>query len=287
MSLVDVETGEVVDVADRADATAICAEISAHVAHVNAHLGQLADHIAEGMRRKVWISLGYGSWTELVDAKGWVFRAATIPERVAIVEMLRTNGMSLRAIGKLVGTGVATVHEDLAAAGVRNPNTSATEPTEPATIVGQDGKQYPAARPTPAPSTDAEPTPSGDMADVDGADLPAGAGTVPSITEPTATATPGEPAPAGEPTDDVAEVIAAVMAGTPEEQARSRHLNRWFSQAGAWGPHDPEALAEAAPYAVNDLDDAIDRFERRVVEFAATYRKARRSGLRVLEGGRR
>src|SRR5690606_19596771 len=103
MTLVNAETGELVDLADEASAVELVARIDAQVSTVNTEAGVLVELCADALRSKAWVSLGYGSWSDLCDSKGWEFRPRTGTDRAALAQVMRENGMSYRAIGKLVG----------------------------------------------------------------------------------------------------------------------------------------------------------------------------------------
>ena len=64
------------------------------------------------------LALGYRSWDDYVDARLGDLRI-TVPRerRPAVVHTLSHAHMSLRAIAKLLGVGVATVHRELTAGG--------------------------------------------------------------------------------------------------------------------------------------------------------------------------
>jgi hypothetical protein len=77
-------------------------------------------------------------------------------QRRALVQKLRAQGMSQRAIAQTVGVDVSTINRDLrgtiSGVAFATPEMPST-PTQPATIKGRDGKEYPAAKPKPAPLT--------------------------------------------------------------------------------------------------------------------------------------
>lgn len=94
--------------------------------------------IIEAYYGRAWSALDYESWDAYVAGE---FKTAPLAmpreDRKAQVASLRSQGLSLRAIGAVTGTSEATVHSDLA--GVQN--------LTPASITGIDGKAYPASRP--------------------------------------------------------------------------------------------------------------------------------------------
>ena len=137
MSLVNAETGELVDIADAEEAREIIAATSGAIAHMNAWTAKAIEQIVQAWERKVWIAEGLGSWDELVEAKNWHWRPNTQGERSAVAEIFRQKGFSLRAIGTVLASGQQTIARDLA--GVPNGT--------PAEIRGTDGKTYSATQP--------------------------------------------------------------------------------------------------------------------------------------------
>lgn len=150
MSLVDAETGEVVEILDAGEAVTLAKKITAQNDRVNIEAGALVELVADALKGKAWIGLGYGSWSDLVDAMGWEFRPATTTDRAALGQLLRDSGMSYRAIGKVVGVNDRTIRRDLAgaanAAGV--PLGTPVLNETPDGITGIDGKTYPAKNTT-------------------------------------------------------------------------------------------------------------------------------------------
>ena len=101
------------------------------------------EYVAIAYQGRAHIALGYESWDEYVDARLGDLRL-TVPreERGAVVQSLSRAQLSLRAIAKVLGVDVATVHRSL---GAREP-AAADRAEEPAPIRGRDGKQYPRRR---------------------------------------------------------------------------------------------------------------------------------------------
>ena len=144
MSLVDTTTGEVVDLLDAGQALALVKKIGGQLDRVNVETGSLVELVADALKGKAWVSLGYGSWVEMVEALRWEFRPATTTDRAALSLALRESGMSLRAIGKVVGANHQTVANDLS----KNRHLPETgQVNEPEQVHATDGKTYPATRP--------------------------------------------------------------------------------------------------------------------------------------------
>lgn len=132
-----VQVVEVVTILDATTAEALAEQITEQTENLNVEAGKLVDLIAEALHGKAWVALGYGSWSELCEAKRWEFNPRTSTDRAALAAMLRSNGMSFREIGKLVGASTGTIRNDLS--GVQN--------CTPAEVTGADGKTYSARRP--------------------------------------------------------------------------------------------------------------------------------------------
>jgi len=103
-----------------------------------------------------WKALGYASWDEYVQREfGNLYLRPPREEREEIVSSMRDAGMSVRAIATATQLGRDTVHRELSSPGVRNRTPVHADGTEPGNgidetrILGQDGRQYPAHKPTP------------------------------------------------------------------------------------------------------------------------------------------
>ena len=105
------------------------------------------EYIAIAYQGRAHIALGYDTWDAYADDRLGDLRL-TVPrqERGAVVQSLSRAQMSLRAIAKVLGVDVATVHRTLGA----NEPADSDEAERAAPIRGRDGKQYPRRRrPTP------------------------------------------------------------------------------------------------------------------------------------------
>ena len=105
-------------------------------------LDRVWEFIALAYKGRAFLALGYGSWDEYVDARFGDLRLAVPREhRTQVVATLAGARMSVRAIAKLLGVGVATVHRELVrSTGV--PNGTPQQPDAVSTL-GRDGKSYP------------------------------------------------------------------------------------------------------------------------------------------------
>lgn len=139
MSVVDTATGEVVDILDKDSAFILAKRITRQAAKVNSEAGHLVELIADALKGKAWVALGYGSWGDMVDAQGWEFTPRTSTDRAALAQVFRESGMSYRAIGKLVGASKSQIERDVE--GIV-PNG-----TMPQSVHTTDGRTYPASRP--------------------------------------------------------------------------------------------------------------------------------------------
>lgn len=137
MTLVDPTNGVPVEIADEQEATRLAAEISSAIAHMNARTGAAIEAMVTGYKARIWIALGLGSWEELVDERNWKWKPLTSEDRAAFGEVFRSNGMSFRSIGRLMGADDRTIRRDLA--GAAN--------AAPAEVQGADGKTYSATKP--------------------------------------------------------------------------------------------------------------------------------------------
>lgn len=105
------------------------------------------EYVAVAYQGRAHIALGYESWDEYVDDRLGDLRL-TVPreERGAVVQSLSRAQLSLRAIAKVLGVDVATVHRAL---GASDPTDSGVGGDgESAPIRGRDGKCYPRRRRT-------------------------------------------------------------------------------------------------------------------------------------------
>jgi hypothetical protein len=107
------------------------------------------EYIAIAYQGRAHIALGYASWDEYVDDRLSDLRLAVPREqRGVVVQSLSRAQMSLRAIAKVLGVDVATVHRALGA----SDSAEIDDAEAPAPIRGRDGKKYPRRRgPTATP----------------------------------------------------------------------------------------------------------------------------------------
>lgn len=152
--LVDVVTGEVIDVAlTPAQARELTDRIrqTLHVGH---------DLIVEAFRGSAWSVLGYSSWDAYCAGEFAGARMVRLDreQRREIVAEMRQAGMSSRAIASGIGVDHATVARDVHSAPV-------ADATPAAPVIGLDGKTYqpPAAKPVVTPM---RPRPQRDDAEV-------------------------------------------------------------------------------------------------------------------------
>lgn len=103
--------------------------------------------VIDAYRRRAWLALGYGSWSEMCDGEDLRLPRELTPE-------LRAGGLSIRAIAAVTGTGKSTVERDLDSGVPPSLPRGTPEP-----VVGLDGKSY-AARPDPEPDPDPDPLPA-------------------------------------------------------------------------------------------------------------------------------
>jgi hypothetical protein len=104
------------------------------------------EYVAIAYQGRAHIALGYASWDEYVDARLSDLRL-TVPRerRGAVVQALSRAQMSLRAIAKVLGVDVATVHRAMRVNDPADPIGMDGE-QDSVPIRGRDGKQYPRRR---------------------------------------------------------------------------------------------------------------------------------------------
>src|SRR6476469_1809944 len=108
------------------------------------------EYIAIAYQGRAHIALGYDTWDAYADDRLGDLRL-TVPrqERGAVVQSLSRAQMSLRAIAKVLGVDVATVHRALGATeSARQAGQDDAE--EAVSIRGRDGKHYPRRRRRPS-----------------------------------------------------------------------------------------------------------------------------------------
>ena len=107
------------------------------------------EYIAIAYQGRAYAALGYRSWDEYVDDRLGDLRL-TVPreERPHAVAALTNARMSLRAIAKVLGVGLGTIHRDLSA-GIGEKGSGADD-VFPNEVEGRDGKHYRRRKPVSA-----------------------------------------------------------------------------------------------------------------------------------------
>jgi hypothetical protein len=104
------------------------------------------EYIALAYKGRAFVALGYANWDDYVDARFGDVRISVPREhRAQVVNALAGVRMSVRAIAKLLGVGVGTVHRELSKSSAVPDGTPGGDAERPPTI-GLDGKEYPARR---------------------------------------------------------------------------------------------------------------------------------------------
>ena len=106
-------------------------------------LGRGWEYVALAYQGRAFLALGYADWDAYVDARFGDLRI-TVPRehRHHAVAALTGASMSIRAIAKLLGVGVGTVHREMTGrTGV--PNGTPDPQSLPPSTLGRDGKHYP------------------------------------------------------------------------------------------------------------------------------------------------
>lgn len=103
------------------------------------------EYIAIAYQGRAYAALGYRSWDEYVDDRLADLRL-TVPreQRAHAVAALSDARMSLRAIAKVLGVGLGTIHRDVSA---RRVDTDGDQSNViPIAVEGRDGKHYPSRK---------------------------------------------------------------------------------------------------------------------------------------------
>ena len=115
-------------------------------------VARLQTDIIAAYQRRDWARLGYATWEEYVHGEFGTHRVkVTRSQRREIVERLRGEGLSTRAIGAALGVDQRTVRRDLPAA---------AGDAVPGRVVGVDGKSYTAPEAPPTGPSPAEASPA-------------------------------------------------------------------------------------------------------------------------------
>lgn len=139
MTLVDADTGEIVDLLDEGQARDLTDRIKAE-------LSATWDLITEAYQRRAWAALGFQSWDAYCKTE---FGASRIKlpseERREVVSSLRDAGLSIRAIAAATGSARSTVEKDVkqvSRIGTPDLDRSEVEPNFGTKVKGTDGKIY-------------------------------------------------------------------------------------------------------------------------------------------------
>lgn len=140
MSLVDADTGEIVEVMPREEASHLTDRI-------RSGLGVMWELVEEAYRRRAWLSLGYESWDAYCFTEfGSSHLKLPREDRREVVASLRDAGLSQRAIAAATGVSQGTVRTDLSGEQNCSPEDAYDLRPETQTVTGTDGKSYSATR---------------------------------------------------------------------------------------------------------------------------------------------
>lgn len=115
MTLVNAETGEIVEPLSRHDAERLTLRITYVGQSVADGIDKLLALIGEARDGGAHLALGYGSWTAYVSAEfADILPRLDREPRRELVRELASSGMSTRAIAPVVGVAFKTVARDLA-----------------------------------------------------------------------------------------------------------------------------------------------------------------------------
>ncbi|POX87615.1 hypothetical protein C3473_28295 [Mycobacterium kansasii] len=147
--------GEIVVMLDRPAAEKLDGRIRRLATATGEQLVRVGHLLDEAKAGRVHEVLGYPSWPAYVaDALGGTLQLSG-EARQAMVALMSSEGMSLRAIATATGVSKDTVSRDLAE--VSHDETPAGQPQPSATVTGLDGKAHPRHRPAPIPTPVSKP----------------------------------------------------------------------------------------------------------------------------------
>jgi hypothetical protein len=183
MTLVNAETGEIVEVLTEREARSLTERIRVLLDGITNQTEKVIGLIHDAQQGQAWAALGYRSWTEYAAREfADAFPRLTKVEQISIAAELSAMGMSLRAVSAVTSVPKSTIADNLAGVRDRTPDAPETpEPEEtpdlgptapgraaetgvvdpppapapiadstPRPVTGIDGKTY--TRPTPAPT---------------------------------------------------------------------------------------------------------------------------------------
>lgn len=120
MSLVDTETGELIEPLDRAEAERLTTRIRLRLDTIADNYVAVMPLIREAIERQAFAALGYTGVSQYVsECFGDALAHLGVEVRREVVRELTAAGMSTRAIAPVVGVSHDTVHKDIRA-GVRD-----------------------------------------------------------------------------------------------------------------------------------------------------------------------
>jgi hypothetical protein len=113
MSLVNTETGEIVEPLDRAEAERLTTRIRLRLDTIADNYTAVMPLIREAIERQAYAAMGYTGVSQYVsECFGSALERLGVEVRREVVRELTAAGMSTRAIGAVTGTSVGTVHND-------------------------------------------------------------------------------------------------------------------------------------------------------------------------------
>lgn len=154
MSLLNVETGELVEPLTRVDAERLTTRIRLRLDTIADNYAAVMPLIREAIERRAYDALGYTGVSQYVsECFGDALSQLGVEVRREVVRELTEAGMSTRAIAPVVGVNNATVHRDLSrvapATPVRTPEPVAEgEATAAASGQAPQGEAAPEGDPT-------------------------------------------------------------------------------------------------------------------------------------------
>lgn len=243
---------------------------------IKRHVGVVWRNVERAYLGRAWLALGFDSWDDMCDAEFDARIPLPREQRQEVVGSLRDAGMSTRAIASALGVNDKTVRNDLAGA----------EKSAPGSVLGADGKTYPATKPAAVTVTERDshsittstPVPEG-VNPLTGEIAEPGPALYDRAAEAAWEDECHPPKPEPEPAEDVI-VPAPVMPGPSDSErvigaiasTRNRLLNTF----------PPESLGPLD----GDVVEAAESLARSVTTWATALREANPRNLRAIQGGR-
>lgn len=164
MTLVNTETGEIVEPLERAEAERLTTRIRLRLDTIADNYVAVMPLIREAIERQAWSVLGYCGVSEYVsECFGDALSQLSTGVRREVVSELAASGMSTRAIAPVVGVSKSQVATDIQVSSAGHLTPSGPEPTfiSATEALAEIDDDWPADLPSPTEWDDDEPEPQG------------------------------------------------------------------------------------------------------------------------------